>query len=224
MSYMPFPAIELAMIARVKAASDANVGDPPAALLGYHLRQVESYEGQLNGGPKRIAELVRASPAVWICFENATRNTDSGLFIGHFAAVCVAQNARNQRAARHGAGGGEVGVYQIGKDVVGLIDGHAFDIESVGAARVSSIDTPYNAEFEGLRVAIMLVMFQMTWDPDAAPGPLLPDEAGGANHPDGLFATFNVDWDIPPFTDPEPAIPVDDESKRDARDVIHPPQ
>jgi phage gp37-like protein len=215
MSYMPFPAIELAMIDRVRQASAANVG--PLPLLGYRLRQVESYEGQLDGGPKRIAELVRMMPAVWICFESAPWDAGLGLFVGSFAAICVAQSARNQRAARHGAGG-DAGVYQIGKDVVGLLDAQDFGIASVGACRCTNIDTPFNSEFEGNRVAIMLLMFQMTWDPEAEAGPLLPA------HPDGLFATFNVDWDIPVFTTPEPTIPVDDATKRDARDVVHPPQ
>ncbi|MBX9944948.1 MAG: DUF1834 family protein [Reyranella sp.] len=218
----PFAAIETAMIARLRAASAADVGGNP--LLGYRLRQVESYQGQLNGGPKRVVEVVREVPAVWVCFEKATPDRGSGLWAGSFVAVCVARNARNEQAARHGAGAGAVGVYQIARDVAGLLDGQTFGVEHATAAECTTIDAPFNAEFENTRAAIMLLTFELKWDPDGAAPPVLPAEPQGALHPAGMFEHFNVDWDIPVFTEPKPAIPVADPTKRDARDTILPEQ
>jgi phage gp37-like protein len=222
MSIARFPAAQFedGMIARIKLAVAQNV-------LGYQIRQVETYKGQLNGGPARVAELVRELPAVWVCFETARRDDASGLWIGSFSAVCVARNARNEAAARRGTigeGGGDVGAYQIGKDVCGLLEEQTFGISDVRALRCTQLDAPFNAEFEKTRAAIVLLTFQAGWDPDGYTGPAGDVAAQLAGEPNaeglGEFATFNVDWDIPPFTDPAPAIPVADPAKRDATDTV----
>lgn len=218
----PFAAIELGMIELLAAASKENVSGQP--LLGYRLRQVESYKGQLNGGPKRVAELIRETPAVWICFENAKPQPASGLWEGTFVAVCVTKNARNEKAARHGAGDGEVGVYQVSKDVAALLDGQTFGVPHLEAMRCANIDAPFNAEFENTRAAIMVLTFQASWDPDGFTGVAGDAPSYPPGREAGRFAHFNADWDVPPFTAPKPAIPVDDATKRDARDTIHPPQ
>lgn len=224
MSTFPFAAIELAMMELLREASKANV-EGGAPLLGYRLRQVESYTGQLSGGPKRLAEAVREVPAVWVAFERAAPDPSSGLWVGTYSVVCISRNARSDRAARHGAGAGEVGVYQVGKDVVALLEELTFGQEHVTASECVSIDAPYNAEFENTRAAIMLLSFQMSWDSDGFTGsagdsPQFPVPERGV----GRFAKFNVDWDVPPFTAPKPAIPVDGAAQRDARDTINPAQ
>ena len=205
MSALIFPAIESGMIARLRAASAQNVDDAP--LLGYRLRQVELYDGELAGGPDRIAQAVREAPAVWIAFEKASYSDASGLWLATFVAVCLTRNARNVAAARQGAGT-DVGVYQVAKDVAGLLDGQGFGVDSITALRAVDVDLRFNAEFAGTRAAIAVVTFHAQWDPDASTGPL-GDTARLAGEPNaegmGEFATFHVDWDIPPFTNPPPA-------------------
>jgi phage gp37-like protein len=207
MSALIFPAIESGMIARLRAASAENVGGAP--LLGYRLRQVEPYAGELAGGPDRLAQAVRTVPAVWIAFETGRYGSD-GLWLGTFVAVCATRNARNAAASRQGVGDLEVGVYQVAKDVAGLIDGQTFGVDSTTACRAVDVDLRFDAEFEKTRAAIALVTFHVRWDPDASTGPLgdsvrLAVEPNGADHPMGVFAGFHVDWDIPPFTNPAPA-------------------
>jgi phage gp37-like protein len=195
----PMSQFEDGMIARVKAASVAVVDDLP--LLGYVIREVETYKGQLNGGPTRIAEKIRVMPAVWICFEDASYQQDTGLWLGNFSAVCIAADARNEQNARRGAGIGQVGAYQIGKDVAGLLDGQYVGVEGCTAIYCTRIDAPFNAEFEKTRCAIVLLTFQVMWDPQVISGPagdvpILPGEpnASGINN----FLTFDVSWDLPP--------------------------
>lgn len=195
----PMAQLEQGMIDRVKAAGIAMVEGQP--LLGYVLRQVESYKGQLNGGPERIAQRITNMPAVWICFEDASYGQDSGLWTGNFSAVCIATDARNEQAARRGAGPGQVGAYQIGKDVAGLIDGQSVGVDGCTAIYLTRIDAPFNAEFEKTRAAIVLLTFQVMWDPQVMNGP-----AGNAAIPEGEpnargindFTTFDVSWDLPP--------------------------
>lgn len=219
MSFARFPAAQFedGMLARLKLANTQNV-------FGYQLRQVETYKGQLEGGPKRVAELVREVPAVWVSFEDARWDDGTGLWLGSFSVVCVARNARNEAAARRGAGAGEVGSYQIGKDVAGLFDGQTFGISDVRAMRCIRFDAPFNADFESTRAAIVLLVFQAGWDPDGLTGPAGDTQAQLEGEPNaqglGEFATFNVDWDIPPFTAPAPAIPVTDATKKNATDTI----
>lgn len=221
MSALIFPAIETGMIARLRDASKQDVGDPPVPLLGYRLRQVELYDGQLSGGPKRLAEAVRVVPAVWIAFETGRLGAD-GLWLATFTAVCATRNARNVAAARQGAGAGEVGVYQVAKDVAGLLDGQAFGVDSITAMRAVDVDLRFNAEFEDTRAAIAIVTFHARWDPDASTGPLGDSfRLEGEPNAEGMgeFATFHVDWDIPPFSEPPPAVlPAD--PPLDAADTI----
>jgi phage gp37-like protein len=222
MSLARFPAAQFedGMLQRIKDAVAQGV-------LGYQLRQVETYKGQLNGGPKRVAELIREVPAVWVCFETARRDDASDLWLGTFSAVCVARNARNEAAARRGTigqGGSDVGAYQIGKDVCGLLEEQAFGISDARAMRCLQFDAPFNAEFEQTRAAIVVLTFQAAWDPNGYTGPAGDTAAQLEGEPNarglGAFATFNVDWDIPPFTNPTPAIPVTDPTKKDATDIV----
>lgn len=203
----PFPmaAFEDGMLWRVRKANEATVtvDDVTSPLLGYVLRQVENYSGQLEGGPETVAQFIRDLPAVWACFEDAVWNEGTGLFDASFTVACVATNARNEKAARRGAGAGEVGVYQIARDVAGVLDGFACD-PSATALRCTKITVPFNAAFRDTRVAIALMTFTTHWDPagfNSAAGDMPSTEVIGD------FDTFDIAWEVPPFPAPEPAIP-----------------
>lgn len=139
-------------------------------------------------------------PAVWICFEDASYDTGDGLWTANFSAVCVARNARNEKAARRGAGAGEVGAYQIGKDVAGLLDGQDFGIAGITAMRCLRIDAPFNSDFEKTRAAIMLLTFQAKWDATqyAATFGDVPRIPAAGQLPEAAFTDFEVGWDMPP--------------------------
>ncbi len=201
----PVADVEDGMLAALRAANALTVGDPAEPFLGYVLRQLDNYQGQLEGGdPAAIAQFIRDLPAVWLCFEDATFNETNGTFDAAFSVVCVATNARNEKAARRGAGAGETGVYQIARDVVGLLDGQSFSIPGITAVRCTKISLPFNANYQKTRIALALLTFSTHWDPsafNAAAGDMPSTEIVGD------FSTFDVAWEIPPFPAPEPAIP-----------------
>lgn len=211
----PFPMADFedGMLGRLRQADAAQVGGEP--LLGYRLRQVDTYSGQLQS-PAILATAIRVLPAVWACFEDADYNEAAGTYDAIFSVVCVAGNARNEKAARRGAGAGEVGVYQVAKDVAGLLDGFAC-VPSATALRCSKISVPFNAILQETRVAIALLTFKASWDPAGFSGvagdqPGTPGELGAVvvrGTPTGDFDTFDVAWEVPPFPNPEPPIPAE---------------
>ena len=215
----PFPmaAFENGMLWRLKQANAAQVEGAP--LLGYVLRSIDNYSGQLET-PEILATAIGNLPAVWACFEEASYNEASGAYDATFSVLCLAGNARNEKAARHGAGpvpgGGEVGVYQIARDVAGLLDGFACNVPSATALRCTKIAVPFNAAFQKTRLAIAMLTFAVHWDPAGYSGiagdtPVTPGETGAQVVPGttGDFDTFDVAWEVPPFPQPQPAPPAE---------------
>lgn len=122
-------AIEDAIINAIKAASDAQPG------LGYRLREVASYGGQLDDD---LANVVRGFPAVWVAYagagksrphESQRRKWKTPLT---FALMHGTRNVRGERATRHGlevAGSiKEVGVYQMLDDTRAIMLGNDFGL------------------------------------------------------------------------------------------------
>lgn len=190
-------AVEQAIIARIKAASDAGV-------LGYRFRQVESYGGQLD----QVSTVVKATPAAWVILRGLRPGTDVAgdafRVAATFAVMVAAKNARNERAARHGAAG-DVGAYQLAMDVRALLIGHqlGLEIERLAPGAVNILAVPGRGS-----LAVLACEFTTAWIEEAAP-------ADGGNIAD--FTTFHADWDIPPLGNATPPLPADDP---DATDTV----
>jgi phage gp37-like protein len=187
-------AIENAMLARIKAASDSGA-------LGYKLRQVSTYRGDLDNVP----EAVKQFPCVWVVFGGHQKPEDEGagwLVTPLFQVVVAAKNVRNEQASRHGSGD-EVGAYQLLTDVLALLSGQALGLDlsrrlAPGAARLIA-----NARVDALNIAAYAQDFTCAYRIEPAPAAATLSD----------FTRFHADWDVPPFIEPRPEVaPLDDEA------------
>jgi phage gp37-like protein len=194
-------AIEQAIIARVKAASDGGV-------LGYQLASVESYAGQLDG---EIVEVLRqSSPAVWVAFADERRieKTARGpMWQARYTVACYARSGRNAAERRLGSAD-TVGAYQLVQDCKQLLDNQTLDLEITPIA-VQAARALFNGQVKGLPGAVYAIDLVTTYE--AVP----PVAADGLDD----FTHFHADWDIPPIGNVQPPLPAEE---ADARDDIHP--
>jgi phage gp37-like protein len=139
--------IEDAVIERIQSAQG----------LGYVLRAVESYAGQLDN----IAESVRAFPAIWVAVKGSGIPQRLGaekwkipLTVAVFVA---ARNVRGERATRHGTVD-SVGSYQMLEDMQALLTwqdfGLAIDLLSLGAWK-----TLINNRLQGQALSVLVQEF-----------------------------------------------------------------
>lgn len=186
-------AIEQAMIDRVKAASADGV-------LGYELREVDSYADQLT--PDNIKRAAQNFPAVLFVFlgEPAPEDAPGGgeRRRPRFAAFVCQDNRRNEKARRRGADG-KVGSYQMAEDVKALFFNQTLGLDLNGPIRGGAIRSMFNSG--GLSVYAVEFTAVFDWNPALADAATLDD-----------FSTFHADWDVPPHgnvTEPLPAAEAD---------------
>lgn len=83
-----------------------------------YLRSVESYGGQFDDD---TFDVVRVLPAIWIAFAGTGKPEQKGadrfLTPASFVVMHCARSVRGEKATRHGGPNGEVGVYQLLRDV-----------------------------------------------------------------------------------------------------------
>lgn len=204
-------AIENAMLARLHAASDADV-------LGYRYRSLETYPA--NWDEYFANKTDWKAPAAWAVFGggNALRFTPSGRVRfdnAAFGLVVAAENLRNEQAQRHGgpAGSTEPGSYQLMLDALALLSGSALglDIDALRPVRALSV-RPFGALKER-NVSMWVIEFTSGFEIDAL--------AGGGEALDD-FTTLHLDWDVPAFGTVVPPLPA---VAADARDTLtFPPQ
>jgi len=194
-------AIEDGIVERIKAASTGGV-------LGYALKEVKTYGGELDEDGLR--EVVKRYPAVWVVWAGS-RFTEKarGLWWedATFAVIVATKSLRNEQARRHGAPG-EVGSYQIVKDVKALLGGNALglDIQPLQPTAGRSL-------FQGVKdkqpLSLYAVDFLARFITEQ------PETAGLDD-----FATFHADWDLPPFAPkPEDPLPLPP-GQADAEDLV----
>ncbi|MFZ2469477.1 MAG: phage protein Gp37 [Parvibaculum sedimenti] len=195
-------AIENAIIARLKAASDSNV-------LGYTLRTIESYGGQF-ADEERLNKLIRY-PAAYVVFLGDRPLGETGYsdqLGATFAVIVAAQNVRNEASTRHGDGG-EVGTYQLIKDVRGLLKRQDFGLD-IGGFALGPARSLFSGTVETRRVSVFAVEFSTTYsdveDIDAV--------ASGLDD----FKTFHVNWDVPPIGNVAADNQLPDDANSDATD------
>lgn len=202
-------AVENAILARLKALSDADV-------LGYQWKTLESSPDDWATLFTEKVSSIR-TPAAWTAFAgwDATAIEDSGqirIDNARFVIVLASRNLRNETEARHGSAVGEPGSYQLMLDAVSALRfndlGLSINPLRIGAAR--EVARTEAMRRNGLSVFALDISTDI-W--------LAPAEAGvddGDTPSD--FLRLHADWDIRPFGGVGPDLP--DEANADASDLV----
>ncbi|HEX7821044.1 MAG TPA: phage protein Gp37 [Sphingobium sp.] len=203
-------AIENAMLARLKAASDADV-------LGYNFRDLDSYPEDWDRYLKEKLEW--RAPAAWVVFAGAESPPSSDLaelrFPASFFLVVAAENSRNETARRHGGQTvAEPGSYQLVLDAVSLLADSDLGLPEITPLVTGAIRTVARpAALSARNCSLLAVAFTTSFTL-----PLVTDLDGEAPVP---FTDFHVNWDVPPFVT-TPPLPAD--ASADATDHVELPQ
>lgn len=195
-------AIEAAMVARIQAASDDDV-------LGYKLRTVGSYGGELD---EELSKIALQFPAAWVVFAGERISEKGGgrhRAEANFVVIVAAKNYRNEKATRHGAAG-EVGSYQLITDVKALFIERNLGLE-IDAFKPVAVRSLFSGKLRTSSASIFAVEFRTAYVMEAVP------DAGEAESI-GSFKHFHADWDIPPHAEHE-SVPLDPEDA-DATDDL----
>lgn len=189
-----FGELENAVTARLKKASDLKV-------LGYKFGTLETYPADWDA---YLGTKVLTFPAAWTTFGGMTEiePVSQGAYVElHFGIVVAAQNQRNETATRQGVPGipGEPGSYQLVKDVIALIMGNNLGLDWAERCRFHAVkfvqSTPKIRE---LGLSMMAVGFKTRTS-------LMSENINLTDEFEGDLELVDVQWDIPPFTNPKPA-------------------
>lgn len=203
-------AIENAMLARLKAASDAD-------LLGYRYRDLDSYPEDFDEYLKEKLEW--RAPAAWVVFAGAEVPPGSVSaeirYPASFFLVVAAENSRNETARRHGGqSDAEPGSYQLALDAISLLAYSDLGLEDISPLVPGAIRTIARPNALAARnCSLMAVAFTTDF-----PVPLVTDIEGDEPVP---FTGFHVNWDVQPFN-VAPPLPADADA--DATDHVELPQ
>jgi phage gp37-like protein len=108
-------AVENAMLARIKAASDGGV-------IPYAYRALETWPKDFD---EYLSSRTVSYPAAWASFGGVHKieRVAKGRWKAHavFGMVVAAENKRNEQATRHGGTAAEPGSYQLASDVVRIL-------------------------------------------------------------------------------------------------------
>lgn len=204
-------AIENAILARLKAASDGDV-------LGYKYRTLETYPAEWDEYLKEKGPI--AAPAAWATFAGWRRieSDDNRPRVRlSFGVVVMAENARNETATRHGGPiEAEPGSYQMAEDAAALLAGRSLGLD-IGAIKVGSLNIVSRLKALQERKVSMLAL-ELTTD-------VLATDGSFGEEPLDDFAAFHANWDIPPHGGidadlVEPGIQIPDDDNADATDHV----
>lgn len=189
-------AIENAILARAKAASDAHV-------LGYAYQTLEAYPEDWEA---RLVSEPLNDPAIFVTFAgfDATDQLRSGARVtANFGIAVVAKSLRNKTAARQGddLNPAQPGSLQLMEDTIGLVQGQSFGLEISGFELVGAQVPTLSDEAVKRGLSIMAMQWRTSFVFEIAQP--LPGDGRDL----GNFVTFNTQWDAPPFgTDAAPSI------------------
>ncbi len=194
--------IEQAMIDRLKQAETDGS-------LGYRLKKIGTYGGELTDS--KLNEVILGLPAFWVIFNDQVKTgTRQGgavvEWLARFTVFAAAKSLRNEMLARHGREG-EVGSYQMVRDVVALISNQKLGL-NIGPLVPQRVIPILNDRSDRDLASIYAVEFTTTYS-----------ENYGVDA-DGLdqFETFHANWDVPVIGNVETDLPADDTA--DATDTI----
>jgi len=147
-------ATEDAIIAHLKDAASATPG------LGYKLKQVTSYGGELDDG---LDKVIRAFPSVWVTYNGGGKpraissQKNKWLMPATFSVMVGSRNVRGERATRQSTTTPgalkEVGAYQMLADISLLLAGQDFGL-SIKRLQPGVIKTLYNTKLRGQGLAV----------------------------------------------------------------------
>lgn len=202
-------AIENAMLARLKAASDAGA-------LGYRFRTLKTYATDFDDNVEADAAKDQW-PAAWIVFGSWPAPTELApgqwQFSPSFTVVVGARNFRNEQATRQGAADGAVGSYQLVQDVVALLQGQSLGLD-IGRLTPGACRSLFNPDLARQHISLFAVDFTTTFD--QAPTPADEDDLAD-------FEDFHANWDIPPFGNVAEDGELPDDAGADATDDVQLP-
>ena len=208
-------AIENAMLARFKAASDAGV-------LGYRFATLDSYPAEWDA---YFREKNPRAPGAWVVFAGFADGHPVGFggtaVRARFGVVVMAENARNETAQRQGGPNpAEPGSYQLAEDVIGILAGQdlGLPIGSLEVHGLHFVRTQAIAKERKISMLALELSSELLFDPTNNGITPAPEAIGD-------FATFHVDWDVPPFggIDAAPGTPdvqLPDDAHADAVDHV----
>lgn len=201
-------AIENAILARLKAASDAGV-------LGYQFRTLKTYGTDFDDRVE--AEEVKDQwPAAWIVFSSWPAPTELAPGTWEvsptFTLVLGARNFRNEQATRHGAADGAVGSYQLIQDAVVLLQGRKLGLDMMPLAP-GACRSLFNADLARQGVSLFAVDFSTSF---------ITEPQADADELDD-FTDFHANWDVPPFGNVAADGELPDDAGADATDHVELP-
>ncbi|MEX2450912.1 MAG: phage protein Gp37 [Rhodospirillales bacterium] len=205
--------IEQAIVDRITSFNGTGDGK-----LGYYIRSIESYGNELD---LDINIMLRSLPAVWVVFMGGPiKEIVAGRYEAKptFSVLVGQKNRRNEKASRFGAAG-DVGTYQMIKDVLALVMDQDFGlaIEPMIPTTIRSVVQGRSKE-TGEDMSVYAIHFETKyWINTHA------DESGLDD-----FISFHADWDLPPHgnvqTDPLPAPEPGEEGAADTSTTTTLPQ
>lgn len=160
-----YAAIEDAIIARIKAASDSGA-------LGYRLAHVDSYGGEFDD--ETFFTQFRKFPAVWVTVGGSKPKVVSARKAMRSPTIAVmvgTRNVRGERSTRHGTVS-EPGSYQLLDDVCRLLDGSDLGL-AISALELGADRTLFNTRMgnEARSVLAVEISTTFTWtQPDQEAG------------------------------------------------------
>lgn len=198
-------ATELAILAALKAAADADV-------LGYDWRVLETFPDEFE---EYLRETNIRTPGAWVVFLGMVDGQDNGDDAGwhgraRFALVVAGQNLRNEQQSRHGDDGNP-GSYQLVIDAVRVLSRNPLApldlVEPVTVRGARPV-----ARSEQMRKQ-NLSLFALDLECRLPLGDFAADEEG--------FASLHIDWDVPVLGNVQPPLPAENP---DAEDLVELPQ
>ncbi len=193
--------IEQGMIDKIAAASS---GVTPA--LGYRIKDVKSYGGELEGP---VTEIAKRAPAVLVMFAGIREAVHLGgeqwRYTAGFAVIVLNQDRRNNKAARHGVGD-DAGSYQMVTDMLRLLVGSdlGLEISQLAPGRVVALINSKTVSAYSIEVSTTFIIDYQAADADL-----------------DAFAQLHVDWDVPTLGNVSTDLPA---GNADAEDNIEPEQ
>lgn len=178
--------VENAMVARLQAASDADV-------LGYRYRTLGSYREDFDAYLKEEIKGDRAFPAAWVVFGGWRPPIDEGATLqapALFILVVAAQNLRNEKSQRQGATAAEVGSYQLMIDAAALLHGQRLGLDIQALKLGASRSIRLSQTITERQLSVFALEFTTLLPIDVARFPVREI---------GDFSTFHADWDVQPF-------------------------
>jgi phage gp37-like protein len=190
--------IENAILARVRAASDAGV-------LGYRYQTFETYPADWDEYLKDKSAL--AAPGIWVTFGGwravEAESMDRARVELIFGIVVMAENLRSETATRHGgpSPANEPGSYRLAVDAARLLFGQDLGLDMAGLRLGALHFVRRFPAWKERRVSMLAIELRT----DVAFVALDHDDPAGLDD----FLAFHANWDVPAHgnVDADPARP-----------------